>query len=94
MINMSIQDILKLADEMGFEFELESNTPGFFITNKESGEHEVFIEELLSLESLSLNPDLGIDQDISDALTGAKISQPKKIKLENYTKFVDFDEVA
>lgn len=49
MSKHTLEDILKKADELGIEYEINSDTPGFFITDEKGNERKVSLEEIMGL---------------------------------------------
>ncbi|MNO83555.1 hypothetical protein D3C76_748700 [compost metagenome] len=68
MKEMNIEEILKMADELGISYELDSETPGFFIIGDEGTQTEVSIEEVLLIDLQETTHHKIIDGKISNAL--------------------------
>ena len=68
-MEINIEEILKMADELGIEYEIDSANPGFFIaTDNGEGIEEVSIEEILLIDSPKRTNYQVIDGTISKEL--------------------------
>lgn len=96
MSEMNISDILKLAAELGIEFELDSKTPGFFVTDQEGQEKEVSLDKLFGVKKMSCREiDQAISQAISQALSHTRYQPTLKVTIDDkYLKFSMLDGVA
>ncbi|WP_339222607.1 hypothetical protein [Paenibacillus sp. FSL W7-1332] len=76
MLEMSMNEILKLAKEWGIEYEVDSATPGFFTEDDNGNEKQVSLEELLLID-----PAVDLDNSISNALNATLNTNTKEIEL-------------
>lgn len=94
MFEMELKDVLKLADKLGIEYELDSDNPGVFIANSDGTEKEFTIEDILCVKEND-DSQKGIDITITEALSSTKVTRTSEIKMESeYFQFTEFDEVA
>ncbi|MEC0266722.1 hypothetical protein [Paenibacillus anseongense] len=96
MSNINLEDFLRMAEELGIKYELNSSDPGMFVEDANGHERKVTLEEILNIDtSNDGGPYSDIDQMISVALKSSKNSQRQKTKTEKtFMIFSDFDEVA
>jgi hypothetical protein len=89
MYNFNIRDILKVADELGIEYEMNSATPGMFIVDGKGKKKEATFEEIFMFGEET------IDDTITRAISSMSVITKKSLQIENkYFNFQQLDGVA
>lgn len=79
MLEMNLEEILKLADELGIEYEVDSESPGFFAKDVNGNIEQVSLVDLFGIGN---DDDDELDNSISNALISTKNTSPIEIRLD------------
>lgn len=94
MNELNVEQFLKMADELGIDYELNSDDPGFFVKDSHGKETKLEIEDILMVDQ-KVDLRKKIDEDISNALKYKNDVNYHEVKLaEKFLRFSNFVEVA
>lgn len=80
MLDKSLEEILKMADNLGIEYEENSENPGFFKVNEDGSEEEIVLGDLFGF-----GVKFDIDETISDALKSTTSQTTHEVNIKGET---------
>lgn len=96
MSDMKMSEVLKLASELGIEYELDSRSPGFFVVDENGEEREFLLEEIMLIDGAeNFDIDKTISTELSNSLGQRHDRQTLRLDIDrSYLQFPLYDGVA